>query len=301
MLALVLALSSSLCWGCSDFIGGLQARRGALWRVMLVSQSVGLTGLFVLIGIRGAGPPELSALLPAAGAGLAGMAALTAFYRALAIGTMSIVAPISATGVAVPVIVGIAGGERPAPLQLAGILAASAGVVLASREARTGSRDAGAQRASVVLALVAALGFGSFFVGLRVSARSDVLWALLVSRSVGIAALLGAAVAWVAVLRARLAADGTPLPMSAPAGRSRAGDKLAPVPLVAIGILDLSANGLYAIATRHGLLSVVAVAASLYPLATVLLARTLLGERVRRIQELGIVAALAGVVLIAAG
>lgn len=243
---------------------------------------------------RGAGPPALSALLPAAGAGIAGVAALSAFYRALAIGTMRIVAPISATGVAVPVIVGIAGGERPAPLQIAGILAASAGIVLASREHETGSPGAGARRTSVVLALVAALGFGSFFVGLRIGARADVLWALLVSRGTGIVALLAAALLSAALLSGGVAGRGS-------GGGVGGGVGLAPGPLVAMGILDLAANGLYAVATRHGLLSVVAVAASLYPLATVVLARVLLGERVRRAQELGIVAALTGVVLIAAG
>jgi drug/metabolite transporter (DMT)-like permease len=291
VLGLALALSSSLCWGVSDFIGGVQARRVSLLRVILVSQGVGLCCLVVLIAARGAGPPALMRLLPAAAAGLGGIAALTAFYRALAIGTMSIVAPISATGAAVPVIVGVAGGDRPAALQLAGILAAIVGVVLASRETGSGPRERGAARASVALALVAALGFGSFFVGMRSSARADVLWALFAARAAGVLALLVTAAV-------RGGVRGSP-GGSRGAGRSAAGR--AAVPLVAIGILDLSANGLYALATRHGLLSVVAVAASLYPLATVLLARALLGERVRRVQELGIVAALAGVVMIAAG
>jgi drug/metabolite transporter (DMT)-like permease len=263
----------------SDFVGGLQARRAPVVRVLLVSQAVGLVGVGVLLAARGKGPPELVHMLPAAGAGLGGIIGLTAFYRALAIGTMSIVAPISATGVAVPVVVGIAGGDRPAALQLAGILAAAIGVVLASREADSPGADDAANASTVALALIAALGFGSFFVGLRVSARHDVLWSLLASRGTGVVALSVAAA---------IRPPGLPGPRSI-------------VPLVVIGILDLSANGLYALATRHGLLSVVAVAASLYPLATVLLARAMLGERVRRVQELGIAAALAGVVLIAAG
>jgi drug/metabolite transporter (DMT)-like permease len=248
-------------------------------RVLLVSQAIGLTGLLVLVIARGKGSPALAHLLPAAGAGLGGIVALGAFYRGLAIGTMSIVAPISAIGVAIPVIVGIAGGDRPAALQLTGILAAAIGVVLASREAGSGPADAARTRASVLLALVAALGFGSFFVGLRVSARYDVLWALVASRGAGVAAL---------ALAATWRRPGLPSPRGL-------------VPLTLIGFLDLSANGLYALATRHGLLSVVSVAASLYPVATVVLARALLGERVRRIQELGIAASLAGVVMIAAG
>ncbi len=220
-------------------------------------------------------------LLPAVGGGVAGVIALTAFYRALAIGTMSIVAPISASAVAVPVIVGIAGGDHPAGLQVAGILAAVLGVVLASREddqalARTSrlahehpARSAGRARVRHVLRRVA---------GERAPRRR--VGAVRPARAPAVAMLTGAAIA----LR--------------PPGLREIGR--APS-LIVMGVLDLSANGLYAIATRHGLLSVVAVASSLYPLATVLLARIVLGERVRRIQEVGIVAALAGVALIAAG
>jgi drug/metabolite transporter (DMT)-like permease len=280
MLAIILALSSSLCWGVSDFIGGVSSRRVALLRVMLISQGVGLCLLIVVVAAHGAGPPDLVRMLPAAAAGVGGVAALAAFYRALSIGTMSIVAPISATGVAVPVIVGVAGGDRPAALQVVGILAAVVGVVLASRESDAGLQQRRVARASLALALVAAVGFGSYFVGIRASARADVLWALLVSRGAGFVAL-----AALAAIR----------------GGVGAGGRASFAPLAAMGILDLSATGLYAVASRHGLLSVVAVAASLYPLATVLLARALLGERVRRSQELGIAAALTGVVLIAAG
>jgi drug/metabolite transporter (DMT)-like permease len=279
-LALALALGSSLCWGVADFLGGITARRIAVLRVMLVSQAVGLVGVIVLLVLRGKGPPGFQALLPAVAAGVTGIAALTAFYRALAIGTMSIVAPIAATGVAVPVVVGVAGGDRPSALQLAGIATAVVGVVLATREQDGALRERSLARASIGLAVVAALGFGCFFVGLRSSARHDVLWALFASRGAGVAALAGATLA---------------LRPPGPIGSSRW------LALTVMGVLDLSANGLYAIATRHGPLSEVSVASSLYPLATVLLARVVLGERVRRIQELGIAAALAGVLLIAAG
>jgi drug/metabolite transporter (DMT)-like permease len=282
VLALALALGSSLCWGTSDFLGGLQSRRQPLLTVMLISQGAALLALVAVVAVRGAGPPHLVKLLPALGAGAAGMIALTAFYRALSIGTMSIVAPISATGAVVPVVVGIAQGERPAALQVAGIAAAIVGVVLASREEDAALRgDARVpSRASIPLALVAAAGFGTFFVALRSSARVDVSWALLAARLAGVALVAGAA------------AISRPAPVRDPRVLGA---------LVMVGALDLSANGLYAVATRHGLLSVVAVGASLYPLGTVVLARVLLGERVRRVQEAGIVAALAGVVLIAAG
>jgi drug/metabolite transporter (DMT)-like permease len=266
VLGIALALSSSLSWGISDFIGGLQARKLPLLRVMLITQVIGL----------------MAVAIPAAAGGIGGVIGLTAFYRALAIGTMSIVAPIASTGVSVPVIVGIASGERPAALKLVGIAAAVAGVILVSREPGPGWSGAERHvRTSVLLALVAALGFGSFAIGLRYSARADAMWALLAGRIMGVSSL-----AVVFVLKR---------PPPAVNLRSSA------IPLLAMGILDVSANGLYALSTRHGLLSVVAVLASLYPLVTVLLARSLLGERVHRVQELGIVAALAGVGLIAAG
>jgi drug/metabolite transporter (DMT)-like permease len=282
VLALSLALGSSLCWGFSDFVAGLQARRSPLLRVMLVSQGAALAVLCVVVVARGQGPPDVARLLPAAAAGLGGAIALSAFYRALAIGTMSIVAPISATGAAVPVIVGIATGDRPAAIQLLGVVAAIVGVVLAGREPGE-AVERRAARASVGLALVAAIGFGAFFVGLRSSARTDVLWALLAARAAGV---LGLAVAVTVSGRSRELVSG-----------GRRGLAI----LVGVGLLDLGANALFALASRHGLLSVVAVGASLYPLVTVALARAILGERIARVQEVGIVSALAGVALIAAG
>jgi len=280
LLGLGLGLTSSLCWGVSDFIGGLSARRLPLLFVMISSQAVGLAVVIGVVAVRGTGAPGLVRLLPAVGGGLAGIAALTSFYRALAIGTMSVVAPIAATGVSVPVVVGIARGDHPASSQLVGIVIAVIGVVLASREHGPGIEDRGASRASVVLALLSAAGFGCYFVGVQSSARADPMWALLASRVAGVALLLV-----VVAVQGGIAV--------AQPGRLW--------PLAVMGVLDVSATGFYAVATRHGLLSVVSVAASLYPLATVLLARVVLGERVRRVQEFGIAAALSGVVLMAAG
>jgi drug/metabolite transporter (DMT)-like permease len=280
LLGLGLGLTSSLCWGVSDFIGGLSARRLPLLFVMVFSQAVGLAVVIGVVAVRGTGAPDLARLLPAIGGGLAGIAALTGFYRALAIGTMSVVAPIAATGVSVPVVVGIARGDRPAASQLVGIVVAIVGVVLASREHGPGIEDRGASRASVALALLASAGFGCYFVGVQSSARADPMWALLASRAAGLTLL-----AVVVAVRGGIAV-------------SRPGRLW---PLALMGVLDVSATGFYAVATRHGLLSVVSVAASLYPLATVVLARVVLGERVRRVQEFGIAAALTGVVLMAAG
>jgi drug/metabolite transporter (DMT)-like permease len=281
MLAVALGLSSALCWGLADFLGGLQSRTVRVLAVLLVSQAAGLIAIAVALAIAQPDLPPVGDLWPPAAAGLAGALALSAFYRALAIGTMSIVAPISSTGAALPVIVGIATGDRPSALQVLGIVAAVGGFVLASRELDE-DRPAKAvpARASIGLALVAALGFGAFFIGMKAGADASVPWALLAARAASVAAVLVVVVA----LRVPL-----------PAAPRRLGA------LALVGLLDASANGLYAAAATESLLSVVAVLGALYPVSTVLLARVVLGERVRRIQEVGIVAALGGVALIAAG
>ena len=280
MLAVALAVGSAVSWGLADFFGGLQSRRLTVLAVLLVSQATGLVAAAMLVILTGAAMPELGNLVPAILAGAAGAAALGAFYVGLAIGTMSIVAPISATGAAVPVIAGIATGDRPSALQLAGIVAAVAGVVLASREAHDDEREAADARRSIVLALVAAAGFGAALVGFDASAEHGVSWTLLAARCTSVP-LIAVAVALARPSRTPGAAD---LPI-----------------LAMVGVLDVAANGLYSLAATKGLLSVVGVLGSLYPVATVILARAVLRERVRKEQELGIVLALGGVGLIAAG
>jgi drug/metabolite transporter (DMT)-like permease len=281
MVAVLLAFASALSWGVADFAGGLQARRQPLLVVLLVAQAAGVVLSVVFVVASGDPPPELGAVAWAAAAGLAGQAALAAFYRGLSIGMMSIVAPVSATGAALPVLVGVAGGERPATLQVVGLALAMVGIVLAAREPTTGAAPAGASRTALGLSLVAALGFGAFFVGLdRATEAAGVAWTLSVTR----AAELGGLLVVAAVLRPRLPAVAHDY-----------------APLVAIGALDVLANALLAFATTRGLLSVVAVIASLYPAVTVLLARFVLHERVSRGQQAGVAVTLAGVVAISAG
>jgi drug/metabolite transporter (DMT)-like permease len=247
---------------------------------MLVSQAAGLVAIAGVVALGGDPSPPVADLLPAAAAGLAGVVAISAFYRALAIGTMSIVAPVSATGAALPVIVGLSTGERPSGLQLAGMLAALVGVVLASREPDEGPERAAAARRSIALALVAALGIGTFFVGMDAAADADVAWAMLTARGVSVGALVAAAV----VLRPAVRAPLPALPV-----------------LAVIGLLDASANGMFAYASTLGLLSLVAVLGSLYPVVTIALARAVLAERVQRVQAAGVALALAGVAAIAGG
>lgn len=279
MLAIVLALASSVSWGSADFLGGLKSRQLPLLAVMFVSQLAGLLAVVVLIAATQRSGPHTEVLWAALG-GAGGVIALTAFYHALAIGTMSIVAPISATGAALPVIVGVATGDRPSAVQAVGIVVAVVGVILASREISDDAEQAEAARLSVGLAVIAALGFGSFLIAMAAASKHSVPWALLSARTSSVAIL------FVVTLVAR-----------APRRVPR-----RDVPSVAaVGGLDLSANALYGVASTKGILSVVAVCGSLYPVATIVLARLVLSERVRRVQEVGIAAALIGVALIAAG
>ena len=279
MIAVALGLGSSLAWGVADFLGGLASRRLSVLSVLAVSQVVGLALLVTVVALRGEGPPATHHLVVAGASAFVGVGALAAFYRGLAVGTMAVVAPISATAAVVPVAAGVAAGERPSSLQLAGIVLALAGVVLASREeADEGARGGWAKGAG--LALLSALGFGFFFVLIDSASEGDVFWALLSNRVTGVAMLVGFAL----VLRPSLSFER---------GDARM--------LVGVGVFDVAANTSFAVASTQGLVSVVGVCSSLYPVVTVLLARSFLGERVRALQLAGVAVALAGVVAIGAG
>ena len=280
MLALALGLGSSLAWGVADFVGGLKSRRLDVLTVLLLSQFAGLVAVTAVVAVRGEGPPGGDFAVWAVVSSAVGLIGLSAFYRGLARGAMSVVAPISATAAVIPVTVGLAGGDRPSSLQVTGAALALVGVVLASREAREAGNGGGRMAAGVGLALLAALGFGFFFVAIDAASEEDVLWAILVNRIAGVAFLTAAAVA----LRPALTA-----------GREHLGG------LVAVGTLDIGANTLFAAASQQGLLSLVGVAGSLYPVVTVGLARLVLHERIARAQQVGVVATLFGVVLITAG
>jgi len=278
MLGIVLALGSSVAWGTSDFLGGLRSRRISALTVLLVSQPVGL--VLALAVALGAGGDSLSvrdaAIATAAGATV--VMALGAFYRAMALGSVTVVATIGALGVLVPVAAGLLQGDRPGALQAIGALAGIAGVVLVAREPDPEWRAA--SKVAIGLAALAALGFGTFFLGLDLSSGPRPAWTIVAARTGGVATLLVAA----AYARPSMRVERALLPS-----------------LLAIGLFDVLANSLFAVATNHGLLSLVAVAGSLYSAVTVLLARFVLGERLAPQQSAGVVVALAGVVLIAAG
>ncbi len=281
MVAAVLGVGAALCWGFADFLGGVRTRRLTLALVLAVSQLSGLAAIAAVVVLASLEAPTAGDVVPAVIAGACQLAAIAALYRGLAIGTMSVISPISAAGAAaLPVIVGVATGERPGALQAAGIAAAFAGVILATSQPAA-ARTAAPSREALTLAGVAALGFGGFFIGMDAAVDdAEPFWALLAARtSAGV--LLVAALL---LLRPRLGGRRADLPA-----------------LALIGLLDVAANACFTLGAETGLLSVVAVLAALYPVGTVLLARAILRERLAPAQALGVTLALTGVVLIAAG
>ena len=293
----LLALAASLCWGIADFTAGLKARTVALPTVLLFAQVVGLLLALPIVALSGRPFPAAAPALASLGAGVAVITGLACFYRALAAGTMSVVAPIAATGVAIPVLVGVLGGDHLALIQAFGMLAALLGVVLASRHpgADATAADRRSHRNALGLAMVAAVAFGCYFLCAHVGARGGVAWLLVLAHITSVLGVLAIGSFAAVSARARATRHGRPVSSTRPA--LAVGD-LGVLGLA--GLLDFAATGLYGIANRHGLLSVVAVAGSLYPVATVLLARTVLRERVARSQALGVGLALVGVALIAA-
>ena len=302
MLGIVLALGASVCWGSGDFLGGLTTRRASLWAVIIGSQAVGLVGAALVTVLTGHAWPGLAAVWPVLLGGVASVIAISCFYKALAIGSMSVVAPISATNAMIPFVVGLALGERPSVTQLAGVVLAAIGVVLvASERARAGETIGAAalpnepaiepaalgarperrnQRRAIALSLVASVCMGLVLIGYDATARHDALWAMLGGR-------MSSAVLFALVFLAL---------------RPRVEMRRSAVPfLVAVGLLDTGANGLFALATTRGYLSIVAVIGSVYPVVTVVLAYAVLRERLARHQLVGALATLAGIALIAAG
>lgn len=282
MIAVLTALAASALWGTSDFLGGLFSRGRSAVVVLGVAQAAGLVAVALVMAIWAGAFPGTAILLPSVLAGAVGLGVL-ALYRALAIGPMSVVAPLGALAAVVPVVVGVAGGDRLSWLQAVGIVGALVGCFLAARAPSDEPADGPGSRAGVAYALVAALLIGFGFVGLEDAADEDVLWGLGLSRAVAVAAL--------AVAAAIVAVRGVPI--------SR---QLTPIaPLAVVGLLDTSANALFAYASTLGLLSVTSVLSSVYPVATVLLARIVLHERMVRPQVAGVVIAFAGIALLAAG
>jgi drug/metabolite transporter (DMT)-like permease len=275
-MAIVFALGASLTWGVADFFGPLKGRSLGALRVLFYAQLGGLAAIALIVAARGKGPADSTTLL-AIPAAISGTLGLYAYYRGIAVGAISVIAPIAGISAIVPVVVGILSGDRPSTWQLLGMGCALLGVFFASREPRrAGSRLA----AGVGLGLLAAIGFGGYFPPMHAAGNADFWWASLIFKLTATTIIVAAIV----VRRTPIKVQPVQVPV-----------------LGLIGIGDMLGNLLYAASAASGLVSITAVLASLYPVVTVLLARIMLGERVARSQEAGVALTLAGVALISAG
>lgn len=274
-MAVLLALSSGIMWGGSDFLGGLLSRSRRAVAVVAGSQACGLVAIGLVALVTGAWHGSLAWLGWSVLAGLLGAAGLVAFYTALGCGTMGVVSPIAALGAVVPVLVGLAQGESPSTLDVVGLVLALLGVVAASGPELSG----GAGARPVVLASVAGVCFGLALAFIGRGAETDAVMTMTGMRVTSVGLFLVAALARRTTGGLTVRDTGT---------------------LAVVGVADVGANLLFALATQRGLLSITAVLGSLYPVVTVLLARIVLHERLRLVQQAGVVAALTGVVLVSA-
>lgn len=288
-MTVVLALTTSLMWGLADFGGGLLTRRMSALTVVVVSQTLAalvLGGVVVAMGAWSEWGPQLWF---AAAAGVVGPIGMLAFYKALSQGPMGVVSPLASLAVLVPVGAGLALGERPGWMQAVGLAVALVGVLLAGGPEFGG---APAQRQTIVLTLVAALGFGAVMALLEHASTTmaGLFLALFLQRLCNVA-VGGAAL----VVQAR---RGIPaLPVGGAEGRRLV---VAALPALAfVGLADVAANGTYMLAAQAGPVTVAAVLASLNPVVTAVAARGLLQEKLRSVQAAGAGMALAGTLLLA--
>jgi drug/metabolite transporter (DMT)-like permease len=272
--AVIFGLASALCWGAGDFSGGLAAKRAPVFGVLAIGQAGGLLLLIVLALVWGEPFPSATDLGWGLAAGLAGAVGLASLYRALAVGQMGVVAPLSAVlTAALPALFGALTEGLPDALKLGGFgLALLAIWLVAGTDRSAGSRN------SLGLALLAGCGFGIFFILVHRAGANAVFWPLCAAR-IGSLALV--------------------LPITLGRRQLRLPDRWLLGLVLLSGALDVAGNTFFVLAGQAGRLDVAAIISSLYPASTVLLAALLLRERVLRVQLVGIVAALAAITLIA--
>lgn len=272
----LLALGSALVYGVGDYFGGRASRHQASVVVAALGQLVSLVLVAVAVIVMGTPAPSMATWAWSAVGGMVGALGIAGLYHGFAHGDVSVVAPTSAVvGAAVPVVVGLALGERPSPLALVGIVIAVTAVALVS--GAIGTRRHNTPASIVALAVVVGGCFGLLFVAFDRTDADSGMWPLLVARFASVPMLI-------------VLAGATTLRPS----RHRSSLQLA----VVAGVFDMGANVLYLVAVRGGMLAVVSVVASLYPASTVALAFTIDKERLTRWQALGLGAAALSLVLV---
>lgn len=285
-MAVILGLCAAITYGAADFLGGLMTRRNKVLVVVLLSQLMGSVLLFAAAPFLIETAPTRQAILWGSVAGLAGAGGISFFYAALSVGRMSVIAPITAVEAAgVPVLFGLVSGERPSLVGALGVAVALIAVALVSAaperpRATEGAVPGGLRQPGLIFGFVSGFFFGAFFILLAQAGESAGLWPLVAGR---VSSLVAVGVVVLITVRSLRLERGT-------------------VPGVAgAGILDVSANLFFLLASYRGLLSIVAVLTSMYPASTVVLARFFLHERLYKPQLIGLAAAVAGIALMAAG
>jgi drug/metabolite transporter (DMT)-like permease len=276
-----LAILSAASFGAGDFLGGLATRRSSPLRVVGVSQLYGFALIASLLAVF---PPEDYGLADfgwGAAAGVCGGTGLVFLYRGLSRSRMGVVAPIAGgVGAMVPAVFGLISGERPSSVALIGVVVALAAIVVVGWPTRTTQPDSALQPAGTLEAIAAGLAFGAFFIFLSRAADTSGVWPLVAARIGSLALIWSLLVGLSGTVSVRHETN---------------------LLVLGAGVLDTVANALFLYAARSGLITLVAVLSSLYPAATVLLARLVLRERLSRLQIGGVALTLLGMALIAAG
>ena len=279
-MGVIIALAAAAVYGAGDFFGGLATKRDSVFTVVPLTGLFGLATALLAVPLLSPGPPSARDLELGALVGLFGGVAIACLYRGLAVGSMSVVAPITAVIAAiVPVAFGLVVGERPSIIVVVGIVLAIGAVGLISSSSHEDvSGEAEPRRAGLVEAFVAGLGFGLLYVILSQTSRG--MWPLVAARLVSVAS--------VGVVALAFRRFTLPAPKSIRT-------------MACSGVLDMGGNILYLLSLRYTFISVAAVITSLYPASTVMLARMVLGEKLGRLQWLGVGCAAIGIALIAHG
>ena len=282
-MVILLGLAAAVLYGSGDFLGGMAARRAHVLMVLILAEGAG-AAVALAAAAMSPGLSSLAGLAWGTGAGLIGGLGLIIFYTGLAAGPMSVVAPVSGlVSTVLPVAVALAGGERPGAAVYAGALVCLVAIVLASSERDTSATQPHNRRTrAIAYGIAAGACFGLFFLLIRNAGQTGELWPVAAARIGELAVVLAAA----AVLRRGL--------------RLRGADRGLLLAATGAGVIDVIANICYVAATRTGMFGLAVVLASLYPGVTVLLARVVLGERLRWVQRAGLGLAAIGILLVAA-
>lgn len=275
-MTIIFALSAALFYGVADYSGSRASRFANSASITFFGQAAAFVGIGVFLAVVQTPVMPLESWLWTTGGGFGGALALVAFYKAMSLGSMTVIAPITAViGLSVPVFAGVLSGERPSGSAWIGILLAIVAVALVADV--LGKHDLPTPSRVIWMAVAAGLGFGMIFVCMGNASHDHGVWPLFGQRLVSVPT-----VAAIALFQTR---------------RIFVPKKVILLSITA-GVLDTSANGLYLLATHSGMMSIVSVVVAMYPVATVFLAMTLDHERLHKSQGVGLALAVVSLALV---